>query len=360
MVALALVASGCQGGDETAKAEPPSPAGAAPTLKGTRVEVAVVGSSASGLTMQVPGEVEGVRDALLSSAMGGYIESVEVREGAKVKKGSVLSRVDSSTYATRLVRAQVEKKAAERELERVKNLGEAVPAAEIDAAEDRLESAKAALNELSVAASRSVITAPFAGTVVSVDAEVGEVAGPGVPLFRLVQLTPIRVSVALSDRDMALAQVGMEAEVSLAARSGRHRGKVVQLSQAADLKTRAFEAIIEVPNDQEELLPGMIAQVSLSTGKVDGEKGAGKLLISQDWLVTRPSGPGIFVVKDDKAEFREVELGTVMRRQVEVKKGLSEGDALIIVGHRGLAEGDPVLIHRKGTCCENGRAVFGE
>ena len=361
LASLSLFA--CKG--EEAEAETPSETGKEPgapaELKGTRVEVAVVSPSLGGLTMVVPGEVQGVRDAMLAAANGGYIEQVSVKEGDHVKKGAVLARVDSNTYSTRLVRAQVETKAAERELQRTESLGDAIPAAELDSARDRLDTAKAALRELQVAAGRSVVTAPFEGAIVRVDAEVGEVAAPGTPLFRLVQLQPIRVSIALADRDMGLAKEGMTARVQVGARSGVFEGKIVQLSQAADLKTRSFEALVELDNKNEELLPGMIAQVTLSTEKEGKEKkDATKLLISQDWLVTKPSGVGVFVAKDGKAVWRDVKLGNVMRRQVEVLEGLSAGDALIIVGHRSLAEGDPILIHRKGTCCENGRAVFTE
>ncbi len=353
---LALTAGGCEGAkaqdQEVEKARDVSKT--QPDLTGTRVEVAIVSPSLGKFTLRVPGEVEGMRDAELASPRGGYIEQVAVKEGQEVKKGAVLARVDTRTHSTRLVRAQVERKAALRELERTKILGKAVAAAELDAAKDRVDSAKAALNELQVAAGRSVIVAPFSGTIVQVEAEVGEVAAPGIPLFRLVQLEPIRVSVALSDRDMALAHEGMPARVSLAARSGIYEGKVVQLSKAANLKTRSFEALVEVANKNKDLLPGMIAQVSLATDHKAGKK----LLISQDWLVTRPTGNGVFLEDNGKAVWKPVELGTVLRRQVEVKSGLQTGDRLIIVGHRSLAEGDRVLVHRTGTCCTKGRAVF--
>lgn len=360
--ALVLLSSfGCSSEKKEVTPEVPRDVGGDQAqLSGTRVEVAVVQPSSSGLTLRVPGEVKGLRDAELGAALGGYIEEVSVKEGQEVKKGAVLARVDTYTHSTRLVRAQVEKQAAERELARAQGLGASIPQAEVDGAKDRLASAQAALGELQVAASRSVINAPFAGVVVRVDAEVGEVAGPGVPLFRLVQLEPVRVSIALSDRDMSLAQVGMKARVELAARSGAHEGEVVQISQAANLKTRSFEALVEVPNKDKSLLPGMIAQVSLSAPGDEAEKAAGRLLISQDWVVTNPAGLGVFVAKGGKAVWLPVTLGTVVRRQVEVLSGLSAGDQLIIVGHRGLVDGDNILIHRTGTCCENGRAVFGQ
>lgn len=361
---LILFAVGCQS-EEKVVAEQPrltDPA-AQPDLRGTRVEVAVVEPSLGGLTLRVPGEVEGIRDAMLAAPMGGYVELVGVKEGDEVKRGAVLARVDSETYSTRLLRAEVEKRAAEREHERTRKLAHALPAAELDSADDRVKSAAAALRELQVAATRSVITAPFSGVVVHVDAEVGEVVSPGQPMFRLVQLEPVRVSVALSDRDVALAQVGMPATVDLAARSGMYTGKVVQISQAADLKTRSFEALVEVENKERTLLPGMIAQVSLSSTASAGEDAEvtdpdKRLLISQDWLVTKPTGVGVFVAKDGKASWRDVKLGGIVRREVEVLDGLGPGDALVIVGHRSLADGDPVLIHRQGKCCENGRAVF--
>jgi membrane fusion protein (multidrug efflux system) len=361
---LVVIASGCKSKEASVEAEQArvtDPA-AQPQLRGTRVEVVVIQPSSGGLTLRVPGEVEGIRDARLSAAMGGYIEKVSVKEGQEVKKGDVLARVDSETHATRLQSAQIEKRAAERELARTKKLGEAIPAAEMDTAEDRVERAGATLRELQLAATRSVINAPFSGVVVQVDAEQGEVAPAGMPLFRLVQLEPVHVSIALSDRDMALAAVGMPAQVELAARAGVYEGKVVQLSQAANLKTRSFEALVEVENADRALLPGMIAQVSLTSGTADGQQdpSGDKLLISQDWVVTKPDAVGVFVAQDGKAVWKTVELGTVMRRQVEVKSGLSAGDELIIMGHRTLAEGDAVLVHRRGRCCENGRAVFGD
>lgn len=357
-----LVLGACNSDEQSVQAEKPSQLagdGETPQLDGMRVEVAIVKPSNRGLTLRVPGEVEGIRDAELGASMGGYIEQVSVEEGQHVKKGAVLARVDSQTYSTRLLRARVEKRAAERELERVESLGDSIASAEVDAARDRVDSASAQLRELQVAAGRSVINAPFEGTIVRVDAEVGETASPGVPLFRLVQLNPVRVNISLSDRDIAMAKVGMPATVDVGARSGLRRGKVVQISQAADLKTRSFEALVELENDGEEVLPGMIAQVTLKSADTTGADES-KLLISQDWLVTDPEGVGAFVAENGKAVWRPLELGPVVRRQVEVKKGLKEGDALIIVGHRALQDGDDVLIHRKGVCCENGRAVFTE
>lgn len=379
---LALSLSGCTK-TEKAQVEPTTETvakkKAAGSLAGTRVEVAVLEPSLHSLTLRLPGEIQSERDALLSSALGGYVEQVDVKEGDRVKRGAVLARVDSQTHTTRLLRAKVELNAAEREQARDKSLQGTIPQAEIDSAGDRVESAKASLRELQLNVERSLIKAPFSGIVVRSDAEQGEVAGPGSPLFRLVSLKPIHVSVTLSDRDIALAKEGMTARVQLDARSGIYEGKVIRLSRAADLKTRAFEAVVELPNEDESLLPGMIAQVTLSTDQSDPKAEDGKpasessdtdakdssvIMISQDWLVTDPKGVGVFVAESSNgapvARWRPVTLGPVVHRQVTVESGLSEGDALIIVGHRTLADGDAIIIHRQGICCRDGRPLFGD
>jgi membrane fusion protein, multidrug efflux system len=348
-------------------------------LSGHRVEVVVVQPSGRSVTMTVPGEVEGNRDAFLAAPLGGYIERVSVKEGDRVKAGDVLAHVDRTTHAVRQTRAKLDLDSARRELTRAQTIADSIPQAELDAARDRVNIAEATLQELRHNSNRALIVAPFSGVVTKVDAEVGEVAPPGAPLIRLVQLSPVRVSVALSDRDLGLAKVGARATIYLDARAGRFEGTIASISRAADLKTRSFEALIEVPNEKELLLPGMIANVTLDSGATETETppnkslakaGATKaqnkqppsnpdqLIVSQDWLVTRRDGVGVFIEQHGKAVWRPVQLGDVLRKQVVVESGLKAGDALIIVGHRELVDGDEVLVHRRGRCCLNGRAIF--
>lgn len=369
--AAAMVACQTEAPDEKARPVEEGPSTASRNLAGKRVEVVVVQASNPSLTLTAPGEVEGRHDALIASPQGGLIEGVHVRKGQRVKRGQLLVTVDRTLHATRLKRAELELLSAERELARAQALGHSIPKAEIDNADDRVSLAEASLKELRLNAQRAVIHAPFDGYVVDVEAERGEVASPGSSLLRLVQINPVHVSVALSDRDLRLAQPGTRAVIQLDARGERLEGKVAHVSRAADPKTRAFEAVIEVDNPDEALLPGMIANVTLHStgsesvegqpaGDTTGEVGGDQLLISQDWLVTRPDAVGVFVVEEGKASWRPVKLGAILRKQVVVEDGLASGDKLIVVGHRDLVDGEPLLIHRTGRCCTDGRAVFGE
>jgi membrane fusion protein, multidrug efflux system len=340
------------------EAEPePTTSSARPAMapaRATRVEVAVLAVSREAGELLLPGEVEGSRDALLAASLGGFIEQVKVKVGDKVRTGQFLISVDSASHTARLNIAKVELSAADRELRRAKELGSALPKAQLDAAETRLAAAKANIQSAQVAVARSIVSASFDGTVVQVDAEVGEVAAPGAPLVRLVQLDPARVTVSLSDRDVLAVKAGQDVLVTTEGRPDPFPGTVKRIRQAADLRTRTFIAEVDVPKGEGALLPGMIAQV-----RVPLAAGDDRLSISQDWLVTKLDGVGAFVDEGGIARYRKLVLGPVLGRSVVVEQGLSVGDRLVVTGHRELADGDPLIVAREGRCCTDGRVDYG-
>lgn len=350
---LMVTAQGCDGKAKGSEAKPAERVVRTPEVTATRVEVATVEKSAARLRLSLPGEVKGSRDALLSAALGGFIEKVNVKNGDPVRKGQVLVTVDAATHQARLEQTRVELTSAEREWNRAKKLGQAMAAQARDAAENRFLAAKAAENLASVQASRAVIRAPFEGVVADVDIEPGEVAGPGVPIVRVVQLDPVKVSLSVADRDVVALRTGMQARVRTDAQSGTFNGEISHINPAADLRTRAFQVEVSVPNEGARLLPGMIATVTVDEGGVSDD-----LVVPQDWIVTKLDDLGVFIAKDGKAVWQSVTLGPVVRTQVVVKSGIKAGDRVVITGHRELAEGDHLMVTREGVCCTAGRVVF--
>ncbi|MCA9601594.1 MAG: efflux RND transporter periplasmic adaptor subunit [Myxococcales bacterium] len=347
-----------------AKAEPSAGAGQGSAAAGKpqkdgakgaarRVEVAVLADATAHLDLVLPGEVEGARDATLAASLGGYVEKVFVSNGATVRSGQILARIDASTHLARLEQAKVEFAAAERELKRAQAMKDAVSKAQLDNAESRFAAAQAAKATASIAVDRAVVRAPFAGTVANVDIEVGEVAAPGAPILRLVQLKPVKVTISVSDREVSSLEEGLDVQITTGAESAMHIGKIAHINPAADARTRSFEVQITVPNEAEALKPGMIATV-----RVARELGGDTIIIPQDWVVTRLDGLGVFLDENGVAKWHEVSLGNVIRDQVVVRSGVQKGDRIISTGHRELVDGDPILVARSGTCCTNGRVTY--
>lgn len=350
LVLLFAVACGdASAADEVA----PRVAPETPNARAVRVETATVSTSEAALRVRLPGEVEGSRDALLGAALGGFVEAVSVAEGDEVRSGATLVRVDAATHAARVAQARVEVDAAERELARAERLQGTIAEQQLDAARTRVDAAKAALQSAQIGVSRAVVRAPFAGVVAQVDVERGEIAAPGAPLVRLVQLDPVLVTLSVPDRDVVALRVGMEAQVRAGAEPMPRVGRIARISPAADLRTRAFSVEVELPNADRKLLPGMIAQVEISA-----QGGGRRVVLPSDVLVTRLGGNGVFVARDGVAVWRPLEIESVVRDQVIVAAGLEEGDEVVVIGHRELQEGDPLLVGRHGTCCTDGRVIY--
>ena len=98
----------------------------------------------------------------------------------------------------------------------------------------------------------------------------------------------------------------------------------------------------------------MIANVTFK-----GEEQADRIVLPQEFLVTKLADNGVFVVDENNtARWRPLKLGALIRDQVVVEEGLSAGEKIVILGHRALSEGDPLILARLGECCEDGRVRF--
>lgn len=356
LCALLLASSGCKSSDATAgTAETADSQDAASPKRESRikVEVAQIQPSAASLEFVLPGEVEGSRDALLAAPAGGLVEAVLVAEGAQVKKGQSLARVDTSIQAARRDQAEADFAQATLDLERTTAMGEAVARAQSDAARTRLRISEAQLKLANAQVARSVISAPFDGVVAQLSLEVGEVTPPGAPVARLVQISPVMVGISVADRDVGALKQGMDVKVTTDALPGVLPGKITFVSPAGDLRTRAFRAKIEVPNPDGKLLPGMIARV-----RVDATATEESLVLPQHVIVTRAKEVGVYVAEGGIAQWRPLKLGNVVGQQVVVREGLQAGEKIVVTGHRELVHGDKLDAVRDGVCCTRGRVVF--
>jgi membrane fusion protein (multidrug efflux system) len=303
--------------------------------------------------LDLPGEVEGWRDASLAAANGGFVERVEVSAGQEVRTGQRLVLVDSAIHSAGLDQADAQAEAARTELGRLERMGDLATEQQLANAKTQLRVAEASLRQARARASRASVTAPFDGVVADVGVEVGEAAAPGQGVVRLVQLDPVKVSLSVSDLDVVSLRPGLDVTVRTAAAAQTFSGVVRRVAPVADLRTRSFLVEVEVPNPDHHLLPGMIARVS-------GERPIAQeaVVIPQEWLVTARQEQGVFLEQEGKAVWRPVDLGEVLRDRIVVRSGLAVGDRVIVTGHRTLASGDPVLVARAGTCCAAGRPVF--
>lgn len=323
------------------------------TSRATKVEVATVSPSPVTLTLELPGEVTGSEDALLAAGEAGIVERVLVDDGDAVRRGQVLVELDRAVLDAQIAQAEAQLDQARSEVARLTRLGDLTTDQAAVNASTSVRTAEANLTMLKARVARTRITAPFSGVVGAVAVEPGEYVQPGAPVARLVALDPVRVSLSVSDRDVVALRDGMEARVRSGASTGVLLGTVAHISPVADLATRSFLVRVDVENGARTLLPGMIARV-----EVDRIFEGDRLMIPQDWLVTRGASYGVFVVVDGRASWRELELEEIVGQQVLLRDGLEPGARVVLTGQHDLVDGEEVLVVREGACCVEGRVSF--
>lgn len=302
--------------------------------------------------IQAVGSVSADKHVSLSAEVGGKVAEVRVEVGDPVRTGDLLARLDAERLriARDLARAEIEIATAnlensKREAQRETSLFEDNVSSQhsIDQAElkarihsGQLEVARAALAVAERNLSDARIVSPIGGEITRRYIDEGELVQPGTPLFDIVNIDRVKVAVQVPERDITRIYDDQAAEIGVDGYPGIvFRGAVNTISAEADTQTHTFPVEILVVNDrQERLLPGFIGQV-----RIRGRTIEKAILLPQEVIVRRDGQPVVFVAASDRASARVVELGSVNRGKVLIRKGLKPGDNVVITGHESLQDG---------------------
>lgn len=217
------------------------------------------------------------KDANLSSTAIARVTQVNVQVGDKVSAGDVLVQFDTAVLEAKVREAEANLAYAEIELSYlVRNVGcrgegcapsykhIEVGEADVAKAQALLDAAKATL------ASQSVLTAPFAGTVISVDISPYETATPGQVIIVIGDLTKYQVETTdLSERDVPDVKVGQTAMIFIEALGGEFEGKVTDVARVSSEigGDVVYKVTIEFDSQPSGLLWGMSADVDIDAGE---------------------------------------------------------------------------------------------
>ena len=311
--------------------------------------------------LDYPGRIEAIRNLALQARVSGYVDSQPAADGADVKSGDLLYKIDPRDLQAALdqAQAQAERDAAaldyaKANFARGEELAKSgfVAKDTYDQRQSAMRQAEAALalDRAAVEAARlnlgyAEIRAPFAGRIGRNQAAKGALVGStSGPLNTLVQLDPIYVAFNPSESDLAeiaraRAAGKLEAEISLPDDPGLTRkGELTFLDNSVDKATGTISARVTIANADFALLPGEYARVRLH---VKDEPDA--LMAPQTALGSNQMGKFVYVVgAGDKAELRLVDLGPAAGGLVSVVKGLNADDRIIVGNLQKIGPGSPI------------------
>jgi len=348
-----LLAAGC------GRREANEAAGADTTsVRSVPVAVQTVQPSLFRVTVDLSGSTEAVREADISAQVNGTVEAFPHQLGDRLAAGDVILRVDTRPYdaavkqaEAQLLAAQAAHRQAERDLGRVRSLKdrervsdaelEGAELAELQARSGRL-AAEAGLTMARVQREHAEIRAPFAGRLVAKDVEAGEQIAPGMPLTAVVDLSSILIRSSVAEKDAARVAPGMPVDVFIPAIGETHfAGRVRALGARSHRATRSYPIEIEIPNTDGRLLSGMAARAAVII-----EEREGVITVPAPAIVEQYGAPVVFVVREGRAERRDVALGPRAGDRVVVESGLAAGEALIVRGQWSVSDGMAVEVRQ--------------
>jgi len=326
-----------------------------PAVEVQLATAALTSPSQTNSVLTASGYVVARRKAAVASKGTGRLVLLNVEEGDQVKKGQLIARLeDADVVAAResarqsLLVAEADLYDAKTSFERMRILLKQglIAQAEYDVAEARfkrvvasIDVARFVLKEAEVAVDNTRIIAPFDGTVLKKNADVGEIVAPlagaassKAAVVTIADMSSLEVDADVSEANITRVAPEQQCEITLDAYpQQRYPGYVTKIVPTADRSKATVLVKIRFKEYDQRVLPEMSAKISFLAIGYKADSADHKLLLTvpEAAVVTRTGHAVIYQIRDDRAVEVPVSTGQKLGALIEIKSGIKEGDKII-------------------------------
>jgi multidrug efflux system membrane fusion protein len=307
------------------------------------VKLLTVSSGMASAPRVYPGRIEAKDRVELSFRVGGPLIEFPVREGASVKAGGVVARIDPRDFRIRLEAAQAERERTTADFGRHASLyaKDAVSQLQLDQTRAAMEVAQARLDDARAALKDTTLYAPYSAQVAQRLVDNYQEVRPGQPIVSLVSLGEMKVEVDLPEGMMSRSLEGVSGRIVAtidAAPDREFELRLLERALQADSVTGTYRATFVMPQPEGMvLLPGMAVQVIAYPYRQDARP-----VIPAVAIASGPEGAMVWVVDRDSmtVSSRAVTTGGLTGSDsVEVLAGLEPGETIATSAVQSLRDG---------------------
>lgn len=303
------------------------------------------------------GSLRAQREVKIFNEEEGRVTEVTVREGDRVRPGTVLVRYDDRILRAQLDKAAATRKQAESDRERNQQLRAKGFVSEdaVTRSTTVLDIARAEERLLLARVQNMVIAAPFAGVVAHRLVEPGNATPRHTHLLTVIDPSALVTDVTVSELVIPHLKIGDEAKVRIDALGEKqYVGRIVRIHPVIDPATRTGRAEVVLNPVPAGARPGQFCRIVLATGLRD------QLIVPLASLQRDAKGEFVFVHREGKVHRTGVESGLRLADRVEILSGLTRGDRIVVKGFLGLKSGQAVKpVTSQGTALDLGEASRG-
>ena len=298
--------------------------------------------------LELQGSVQTKKNLVLYPEYSGVLTHVYVTEGQQVSQGQTLAKIDDGGLSQQLSQMQIQADLAKTTFERQKRLWDQNIGSEIQylQAKSSYEAQQQAINSLKQQLAKTVVTAPFSGTIDDVISEQGSVVSPGqVPLFRIVNLSDMYVETDVPERFLPDVTKGKTVKVNFPVLNKTIDATIRQAGSFINPANRTFKVEIEIPNSDGSIKPNLTAKL-----KINDYTNSNAILIPLNVISENSQGQQyVYIIKDKvenkgKAKRVIIETGKTQGDYIEVLSGITSGDEIVNEGARSVKDDQSVKI----------------
>ncbi|WP_264696203.1 efflux RND transporter periplasmic adaptor subunit [Candidatus Nitrosacidococcus sp. I8] len=295
------------------------------------------------------GNLVAIQGTNVTNEIEGLITKINFKSGQWVEKGVLLVQLNDSIEQADLRGLIAQNALASVQLKRNAQLvkGDLVSQSDYDITQAQLESDRANVDSKRALIQKKHITAPFSGLLGVRQVNLGEYLTPGSPIVLLQALDPIYVDYMLPERYFSFLSINQKISIKVKSYPDRaFIGHITAIDPGFDPQTRNIKIRATLNNPNLLLRPGMFSEVSTLLPERKQALTVPKMAIAYN-----PYGEMIYVVEKQGNDFiahqRAVRVRDAYGDQIEIVKGLTEGEQVIIAGQLKLHNGQKVKINNR-------------
>lgn len=299
--------------------------------------------------LEIQGNVTTKNLLVITPEFSGILTSVYVKEGQKVSKGQVLGKIDDGGLSQQLSQVQIQADLAKTTFERQKRLWDQNIGSEIQylQAKSSYEAQSQSVAQLQQQVGKTVIRAPFSGTIDDVITEQGSVVAAGqTPLMQIVNLDEMYIETDVPESYVYDVVKGKNVEVLFPVLGKTIETKVRQAGDVINPANRTFKVEVDVPNKDKSIKPNLTARL-----KINDYTNEKAILVPQSIISENADGEQYVYVVEDKKDNNEgvvnkiiIKTGKTQGDVIEVLEGIPNGAELILEGARSVKDKQTVKV----------------
>jgi RND family efflux transporter MFP subunit len=295
---------------------------------------------------EIYGEVETNKNILLYPETQGPINSIKVKEGQRVSKGQSLASIDNQIVRSQLAELETNYALAQTTFEKQKRLWDQKIGSEMQylQAKNQKESLESSMSTLQSQLSKSLVRAPFAGVVDEIFPNQGEMATPGMAIFRIVNLDNMFIESDVSEQHLLSVKSGTPVVVDFPTMAKSLEVTISESSKFINPENRSFRVRVDLPKNEIDLRPNQMAHLRINDYKAENA-----LVLPSSIVMQSSQGDDFVFILEERdgntyAKRLAVTTGHEYEGKVEIMSGLEKDMQVISKGAKSVRDGQRVRL----------------